>query len=103
MVAQGAQAEFHGQKIPKKKRARHLSFNVIRNLENFVGICCAYKWPRWKETARQKDFRGRTGRAEDERRKMAKKCGPLTHSSSAPLLRSGRLNSFSPLKSEGKS
>ena len=37
MVAQGAQAEFHGQ----KKRARHLSFNVIRNLENFVGICCA--------------------------------------------------------------
>ena len=50
-----------------------------------------------------KGFRGadaRTSRAEDERRKMAKKCGPLTHSSSSVAQRPFEF--FLPAKKRGE-
>ena len=102
MVAQGAQADFHGQEILHKTGAAYviqcnkISKNLCRDM-----LCIQVAAMERDSTT--KGFQGadaRTSRAEDERRKMAKKCGPLTHSSSSLAQRPFEF--FLPAKKRGE-
>ena len=79
MVAQGAQADFHGQEILHKTGA---AFFIQCNQKSSKILSGYAVHTSGRDGKRQLDKRisgGGPGRAEDERRKMAKKCGPLTH------------------------